>query len=54
MPFIDPRAIKVPSLGTLPDNVTIDLSHLGEVYSFRHQAADPGDAKRFGRLAKAA
>lgn len=38
---------------TLPDEVTLDLSHLGDVYSFRHQASDAGDAKRFGRLARA-
>jgi predicted DNA-binding transcriptional regulator YafY len=37
----------------LPDEISIDLNHLGAVYSFRHQAVNTGDAKRFGCLAKA-
>jgi predicted DNA-binding transcriptional regulator YafY len=37
----------------LPDPITLDLSHLGDLYCFRHQASDAGDARSFARLAKA-
>jgi predicted DNA-binding transcriptional regulator YafY len=37
----------------LPDEVTIDLSHLRESFSFRHQSADAGDARCFAALLKA-
>ncbi len=40
-------------ISVLPDQVTIDLSHLGEAFSFRQQTADPGDAERFIRLSQA-
>jgi predicted DNA-binding transcriptional regulator YafY len=38
----------------LPDAITLDLSHLSDVYSFHHQATDAGDARRFSCLARAA
>src|SRR5208282_4083201 len=37
----------------LPDEVTIDLGHLEDAYSFRHHAAHPGDARLFQQLAQA-
>jgi predicted DNA-binding transcriptional regulator YafY len=37
----------------LPDEVTIDLQHLGDVYSFRRHGAGAGDAERFRQLARA-
>jgi predicted DNA-binding transcriptional regulator YafY len=37
----------------LPDPVTIDLAHLAEAVSLRHQGADPGEAGRFALLHKA-
>lgn len=37
----------------LPDSVTIDLAHLAEAYSFRHQAVDAGNLERFTALDRA-
>jgi predicted DNA-binding transcriptional regulator YafY len=37
----------------LPDEVTINLDHLGEAYSFHRHAADTMEAARFGQLARA-
>jgi predicted DNA-binding transcriptional regulator YafY len=37
----------------LPDEVTIDLAHLAEAYSFRHRPAALGEAARFRMLARA-
>jgi len=37
----------------LPDEVSLDLSHLGDAYSFRQQAAGAGDADQFRELARA-
>ncbi len=38
----------------LPDEVTINLDHLGEIYSFRQHAVNAGDVDRFRSLARAA
>jgi predicted DNA-binding transcriptional regulator YafY len=37
----------------LPEEVTIDLAHLSAAYSFRHQPAGTGAARRFRQLARA-
>lgn len=37
----------------LPERVSIDLSHLSEMYSMRQQVADVGDIERFRQLTRA-
>ena len=53
-PYAEALAQQVQKMtAALPDTVTIDLAHLAEAYSFRHQAVDSGDLDRFTALDRA-
>lgn len=54
LPFAKDLATAFQKLtASLPDEVTIDLGHLSEAYSFRSKPASTGEAARFRQLARA-